>query len=239
MQLAPADILETVRREAELRAIVGENLNRLVALGRRAGISGAELARTSGLSKAAVAEIAIGAGGLRTLELAEVEVLLRGVAKVAIVAAGPFGYREYRTYGAYICQAARFFRAEMERFGFYADREVKPEFPKILDVADDVFFTQESADAFRAEGRELLARIVERVVADGVRNATEPHKVYALSTRDDEQHTLKLDGPIRHATSGPGTGFVQKQRYVSEQALEKQPKTTRELLELDGRGRRR
>ena len=236
MRLSNDDIIDMVRREADLQLAVGENLKRLVALGRGAGISGAELARASGLSKTAVAEISVASDRLagQELELAEVEVVLGWVKNVALVAAGGVGYREYRTYGAYICQNHRFFNPDIDRFGFYSSQEVKPEFPKILDVADDVVFTQETADYFRSEGRESLAQIVERVIADGARNATDPHRVYALSGRDDEAQTLRLEAPIRHTTTGPGTGFVQKHRYVSEQALREEPKTTRELLELDG-----
>lgn len=236
MRISNDDLVEMVRREADLQAAVGENLKRLIALGRGAGISGAELARASGLSKTAVAEISVASDRLagRELDMAEVEVVLGWVKNVAIVAAGGVGYREYRTYSAYICQNRRFFNPDIERFGFYAGQEVKPEFPKILDVADDVLFTRQTVDRFRSEGRDALARIVERVIADGARNATDPHRVYALSGRDDNDQTLRLDAPIRHTTTGPGTGFVQKQRYVSEQALRKQPKTTRELLELDG-----
>jgi hypothetical protein len=230
------DIIEAVRHEADLHAAVEENLKRLVALGRGAGITGAELARASGLSKAAVAEIAVASGRLagQSLDLDEVQAVLGWVKNVALVAGGVVGYREYRTYGAYICQNRRFFNPDITRFGFYAGQEVKPEIPRILDAADDVVFAQESADRFRSEGREELARIVERVIADGARNATDPHRVYALSARDDQEQTLHLAAPIRHITTGPGTGFVQKQRYVSEEALKKEPKTTRELLELDG-----
>jgi hypothetical protein len=236
MPISDADIIETVRREAELHEALGENLKRMVAIGRSAGISGAELARASGLSKARVAEIALTSGRIsdQGLDAAEAQVVLGWVKNVAVVAAGGVGYREYRTYSAYICQNRRSFPADIERFGFYADQQVKPEFPGILDVAHDVVFTQEAADHFRSEGRERLGRIVERVIADGARNATDPHSVYVLSESGDDGHTLRLKAPIRHITTGPGTGFVQRQRYVSEGALGKEPATTRELLELDG-----
>ncbi|MGD0715132.1 MAG: hypothetical protein ABSB24_13255 [Gaiellaceae bacterium] len=235
MFLPEEDFIETIRREADLNAAVGENLRRLIALGRGAGIPGTELARASGLSKAAIAEITVKSGrpARERLDPAEIAALLALVKNVALVAAGGVGYREYRTYSAYICQNRRFFSRDVERFGFYSGQEVKPEFPKILDIAHDVAFTPEAVDGFRSEGREALARIVERVIADGARNTTDQHSVYALSGREDEE-TLRLTAPIRHTTTGPGTGFVQKQRYVSEQALRKEPKTTRELLELDG-----
>jgi hypothetical protein len=236
-----ADILQFLRHEAELQAAVSENVRRLVAAGRRAGLSGAELARASGLSKGAIAEITTGPNGGfapgQELESAEVKVLLASVKNVVIVAAGRVAYREYRAYDAYICQAGRYFRDETELFGFYADGEVKPHFAKKLDVADNVVFTTAAAEALRADGHDLIARIVERVVAEGARNETDPHKVFALSASGNRQETLTLDAPIRHISTGPGTGFVQKQRYVSEQALRHQPppQTTRDLLELDQR----
>jgi len=104
----------------------------------------------------------------------------------------------------------------------------------ILDFADDVVFTQETADGFRSLGREALARIVERVVADGARNAIDRHRVYALSERNDVTQTLHLTAPIRTSRQGLGQVSSRSNRYVSELALMKAPKTTRELRELDG-----
>jgi hypothetical protein len=75
---------------------------------------------------------------------------------------------------------------------------------------------------------------VDRVRVLRARDAIKAYSVYVLSESDDEEHTLRLNAPIRHITTGPRTGFVQRQRYVSEGAVSKEPATTRELLELDG-----
>ena len=227
-------LLDAIRTAADLHAATGDNLRMLVGIGGSTGISNAELVQASGLSRSAVAKITVTSGtGGRGLDSAEIEVLLQHAKTVAIVAAGRNGYRDYRSFHAYICQPNRHFDRDTERFGFYAGQEVKPEFPKILDSEHGVIFNEETAAQFRSEGRDLLADVVEKVVAVGARDTVLRHDVYALSAPDDTEQTLRLDAPIKHITSGPGTGFVQKQRYVSEHALRQNPKTTRELLDFD------
>src|SRR2546430_3649125 len=111
MRITKEDVLEAVSRETDLHTAIGENRNWLVALGRAAGATGAELARASGLSKTAVAEITVRSGRLagEGLDLDEVAAVMGWVKNVALVAGGVVGYREYRTYGTYICQNRRFF----------------------------------------------------------------------------------------------------------------------------------
>ena len=94
-------------------------------------------------------------------------------------------------------------------------------------------FNEATANRLRSEGRDRLADVVDQVVAVGARDAVSHHDVYALSAPDDTENTLTLATPIEHITNGPGSGFVQKQRYASEHALSQHPKTTRELLDLD------
>jgi hypothetical protein len=226
------ELLEGVRATADLSAAVDENLRRLIVAARKAGASNADLAKASGLSHRAVAAMTLADTKGRGLDLAEVEVVLQGERTVAVVAAGWVGYREYRAFNAYICQANRHFDPITERFGFYSDREVKPEFPKIVDHARAVAFNAETAAALRADGHEALANVIDKVIALGARDATTPHDVYALSA-PDARETLLLPAAIMHTTRGPGSGFVQKQRYVSEHALKQHPKTTRELLALE------
>ncbi len=227
-------LLEAVRAEADLRVSVDDNLRRLIGIAANAGVSNAELVQATGLSRTAVAEITVAKlAGARGLQPPEIEVVMQFAKNVALVAAGGVGYHEYRSFHAYICQEHRHFAPDIERFGFYADRELKPEFPKILDSERSLTFNADSADRLRQEGRDLLADIVDKVIAVGFRGPHDPHDVYALSAPADEVNTLKLDAPIKHVTTGRGTGFVQKQRYVSEHSLKKNPKTTRDLLNLD------
>lgn len=232
--MSQAELLKAVAAAANVCAEAGESLRLLVAIAGSAGVSNAELVGASGLSRSAVAEITVGYDTRgRGLNAAEVEVVLRRAKTVAIVAAGWNGYRDYRSFHAYICQPNRHFDPATERFGFYADQEVKAEFPKILDSERALSFNDKTSDRLRSEGRNLLADIVDKVVAVDARDTVSEHDVYALSGPDDIEHTLRLGAPIRHITSGPGTGFVQKQRYVSEHALRQNPKTTRDLLLLD------
>jgi len=230
--MSTSDLVEAVRAAADARAALDENLRRLIGAAGNAGASNVDLVEASGLSRSAVAEITVAHLKGRGLNSPEIEVVMRSAKTVVIVAAGWVGYREYRAFSAYICQANRHFDPNTDRFGFYSDREVKPEFPKILDVAHAVAFNVETATQLRSEGRDALADVIEKVIEVAARDTTTPHDVYALAA-PDAPDTLRLADPIKHATNGPGTGFVQKQRYVSERALGENPKTTRELLGLD------
>src|SRR5690349_4998923 len=97
--------LESVRSGAELRAVADDHLRHLIVAARKSGASNAELAKASGLSQRAVAEITLADTKGRGLDLPEVEVVMRKAKTVAIVAAGWIGYPEYRAFNAYICQA--------------------------------------------------------------------------------------------------------------------------------------
>jgi hypothetical protein len=63
----------------------------------------------------------------------------------------------------------------------------------------------------------------------GGRKAGRHYDVMLLTAPGDDD-TIKLDHPIRHTRRGRGAAFVRRQRYTSEAALQRMPKTTDELL---------
>jgi hypothetical protein len=229
-------LLGFVQRAVAARARAEDDLNESVRGARLGGVSVAEIARATDLSEGRVRDIVGEWAGGRKLSDEEVEQVLTWTPGVLIVAAGWVAYPEYRRYSAYVCQRGRGFNGSPTRMGFYANKAIMPEIPTILHVEDDVVFTSAAADDVRARGGKHdleLAELIERMLADGARNDGFVGKVFLLSAHTDTELTFTLDEPVRHTTTGPGTGFTQKHRYVSEGALREQPKTTDELLRID------
>jgi hypothetical protein len=202
------------------------------------GVSIAEIARASGMSESRVRDIVGAAEHLRVMTEEQVEHVLKWTPSVLIVAAGKVAYYEYRRYGAYVCQDGRQFNGDRNRMGFYANKAIMPEFPTVLLEVDHVLFTAASAAEIRARGDEeaAVAAVIERMLADGARHEGFVGKVFLLSRYDDTEQTLVLPQPIRHVSTGRGTGFTQKHRYVSEGALRAHPATTDELLRIEQTG---
>lgn len=129
--------------------------------------------------------------------------------------AWPFYEKNY----AYVCQPGRWFRP-VERFAFYADREIKAEIPRIVYRRDNVPWTIHEATTLESSSdrndRKLAAVIHESRAAgwnDGL------YQVFLLTRPGDPAHRT-LPGPIGHQTDGRGSAFVQRQRYVSLHSLE-------------------
>ena len=229
-------LLDGVRRAVAARARAEEDLNKTITMTRMSGVSISEIARAAGLSEGRTRDIVGAADNMRIMTDEEVAHVLTYSPNVLVVAAGKVAYPEYRRYAAYVCQRNRGFNGDHDRLGFYANQAIMPEFPTILHVEDDVVFTRSSAEAIRTRGGEhdaALARVIGRMLDDGARHDGFVGKVFLLSPRADETQTLLLPEAINHTTTGPGTGFTQKHRYVSEGALMAHPKTTDELLRIE------
>jgi hypothetical protein len=226
-------LLELLREQAEGRRQLEEKFARTLAVAEAAGIAIPQLAEASGLTAsrihARLQQRRARPRELQPLADEKIEEILEQAFAVAIVAAGRGGYLEYRRYGAYICQAGRAFRNDPAYFGFYADGEVKPEIAAVLARRDQLLFTAETARQLRAQGEAGLADVVERVARDGARPPERRQQLYLLSAPGHER-TITLAQPIRHSSSGPGSGFVRGQRYTSLAALKRHPHTTAELL---------
>lgn len=155
-----------------------------------------------------------------------------GEHNVLIVAAGKWAYHCFWSYAAYVCQADRSFRHDVDRLGYYAHGAIQAEFPTILARRSHVEFTPDNVRRLRATGYHqdaAFATVIERMLADGRDQV--PGQVFLLSGPDDPQ-TLRIAEPIRNDTrsaTGRVTAWTQGQRYVSEAALRACPKTASQL----------
>jgi hypothetical protein len=163
-------------------------------------------------------------------EMLQNEGLLLAEEEVVVVAARQ-AWPEYEDkYGAYVCQADRHFQ-QVSHFAFYADKRIQRQVPRIEESHEHVVFTRGKND-----GR--LGELVNRMLADGVREPGVAYKVLLLSA-PDSSNTIKLKQPIDNdlkAETGRPIAFTQGQRYVSLKQLQN-AKTTSDLVDRpDKRG---
>lgn len=150
----------------------------------------------------------------------------------AVIVAARSAYPDYLHSSSYICQPGRAFR-DVERMGFYANKEIKREVPRILHRRDHVRFTGAHADELRSTGDAAdaaVAGLIDESLGRATdwrirRNEGEDYQVFLLSAPHDA-HTLQLAQPVRHCSAG---AFTQGQRYVDLTILERNPGTTDEL----------
>lgn len=149
---------------------------------------------------------------------------LLGVEDTVIVA-GRFAYPEYLSIAAYICQANRSIRP-VSRIGFYADKAIKRELPRVVGFYREVAMTQESAVEHETSDDPLGPRVAE-VIRSRLRDPKrqDPSNDIYLLTGPTEKETALLSGPIHHEGRG---AWVQGQRYASLEQL-RQATTTDDL----------
>jgi hypothetical protein len=153
-------------------------------------------------------------------------------ADILIVAGGKWAYHCLHRYGAYICQAGRSFRSDVERIGYYANGAIQPEFPRIQGRRDHVLTTLETAQALLTSGSAEDARfaaVIALLLLDG-REAGIESQVFLLSPPGSPE-TLVLAQPIRNVRRGLGSAWTQGHRYAPEAAIRSEPGTTDELDE--------
>ena len=125
----------------------------------------------------------------------------------------------YESNLAYVCQAGRWFQP-VERIAFYADQEIKPEVPRVVHRRDNVPWSEAEAAGLAASAdrndRKVAAVIRASLAAGG---ASGVNQVFLLTGPGNPDHR-QLARPLTHETSGRGTGYVRRQRYVSLHALE-------------------
>jgi hypothetical protein len=233
--VSTALLLEHLAELADEREASERRFHRVLVLGRTMGVPVADLAEKARLSRSRVNGIlALQGTPLEPVSEETIEYVLEHANLVVIVPANGVAYLDYSRYHAYICQPNRTFSNGPTRVAFYADQEVKQEVPRIRRSFTNVAFSQDTVAALRASDdveEAELADIIEHVIAHetGGRKAGRHYDVMLL-TAPDEDATIKLDYPIRHARRGRGAAFVRRQRYTSEAALQRMPKTTDELL---------
>lgn len=147
-----------------------------------------------------------------------------------VIVAATLARPEFERLGAYICQPKRSFRDGIRYLGFYTERTIFPEFPKIIERRLDVPVTEEHIAALH-NGSEIDKRIAE-AMEGGLRDSPNRH----LGERQqviilDLAEGFTLDKPIHH--DGPHA-WTQGQRYTRSEALRTNPATTDELAAAEG-----
>lgn len=136
-----------------------------------------------------------------------------------VVIPGSQAWDLYQKEHVYVCQAGRSFR-QVDRIGFYADKEVKAEVPFITNRVDNVDWSiaeQQRLLASAKSDEKRMGKIMK--VARDLGWTAGRYQVFLLSRAGDPRHRI-LRKELNHQTSGRGTAFVQKQRYVSLHDLE-------------------
>jgi len=148
-----------------------------------------------------------------------------------VIVAASEAYREYKQLSAYICQTDRSFRGEITRLGFYADREIKPELPRILARRRDVLIVVEPANDLLASADAIdrkLGRLIADLVKEGSDRIGQKQQVFLLSAPGDPE-TLTL----LHAIKNDGhSAWVQAHRYVKAHVLQSGISVTSEITGL-------
>lgn len=135
-----------------------------------------------------------------------------------VVVAARHAWPLYEQERAYVCQAGRWFRP-VTRLAFYTDQEIKADVPLIRHRRDNVAWTEEHAAELAAGDREDR-KIAAVIRASRSRQWTEGvYQVFLLTRPGDRDHR-ELARALPHRTSGRGSAFTQRQRYVSLHALE-------------------
>lgn len=228
-------LLEHLAELADEREASERRFRRVLALGSSMGVPVADLSVKARLSRSRVNGIlALEGTSLQPVSEEMIEHVLEHANLVVIVPANRVAYLDYSRYCAYICQPNRTFGNDPTRIAFYADQEVKQQVPRIRRAFTDVVFSEDTVATLRASDdveKVDLADIIEHVIANetGGRKAGRHYDVMLLTAPGDDD-TVKLDHPIRHTRRGRGAAFVRRQRYTSEAALQRMPKTTDELL---------
>ena len=147
-----------------------------------------------------------------------------------VVVAATLARPEFERLGAYICQPKRSFRDGIRYLGFYTERTIFPEFPKIVDRRLDVPVTEEHIATLR-NGTDLDRRVAEAMTG-GLQDSPNRH----LGERQqvillDLEQGFTLKQPIRH--DGPHA-WTQGQRYTRSEALKTGAATTEELAAAEG-----
>lgn len=148
-----------------------------------------------------------------------------------VVVAAKVAWGEYLKYAAYVCQPDRSFREGLTHFGFYFKAHIQKTVPKIIDWTPNVVFTEAAAGRHAAAGREVLATVIRRMLADGVRSEGGTHGVMLLTPQEDDQ-TVHLTAPITNDTkteSGKTWAWTLGQRYTSVERLQSGATRTSQL----------
>ena len=114
----------------------------------------------------------------------------------------------------------------LKRMAFYTGGEIQPEVPEILASRDPVIFSAHEAERYRAsddQTDQMIARLIDELLADSPRTPGDPYQVFLLS-RPEDARTLVLPHPIRNTTrdkKGKPWAWTLGQRYTRSDVLER------------------
>lgn len=154
--------------------------------------------------------------------------------KALIIPAGT-AWSFYEKHSIYKCQANRTFQ-QASYLGFYADKQIKEFFPRILGYIDSLNIQKDDLNKIEitvvnnANEQEIRNRIIEIKNKLNPDDWNENFKFMVLTEKNDKA-TYKSDNPIdndKTSYSDKGTAFVQKQTYLNLDDL-KGKKYTSEL----------
>ena len=160
---------------------------------------------------------------------------IRNAANRVVVVAAKSALDEYSKYSAYICLPHRFFQ-ESVRMAFYTNNTIDRYIPKILGKAEAISYHEietrtDITDRDKARLRTLFIKLTQERKEQWGKNQ---FKVIFLSEpTSSDPDTLVLPHDIVNDSkdkNGRPTAFTQNQRYVSLSRLEKEPKSTSELV---------
>lgn len=136
-----------------------------------------------------------------------------------VVVAARDAWPLYESVGVYVCQAGRNFRP-VDRIAFYADREIKPDIPRVVERRDNVDWTPAEAARLEASADRVDRRIGRAIIESSRTHWTDGrYQVFVLTSAGHPQHRT-LPSPVPNKRTGKGSGFVRGQRYTSLHALE-------------------
>lgn len=168
---------------------------------------------------------------LRSLQLMFEEDGLIKPKDLTVVIAASKAWTDYNQFGIYVCQPNRQFRGA-RYLAFYADQEIKPVVPEILQRWENIDLTDE--DGLKEE--KISGHLLENVERYKKRynddDALTNCQLVELTARDDANRTIKLDEAIKNdcksKVSGRKVAFTQGQRYTTLDKL-KTASTTSQL----------
>lgn len=135
-----------------------------------------------------------------------------------VVVAAALAWDLYQTTHAYVCQAGRAVRV-CDYLAFYADREIKPEVPKVLGRQDNLPWGRAQAQQLATSADPDDQRLADVMTASINAGWTQGRYQVFMLTAPGEKGHLTLPKPIPHRRRGTGSAFVRGQRYASHQQL--------------------
>lgn len=151
---------------------------------------------------------------------------------IAVIVPARGAWPFYQEHHAYICQPGRYFR-QVSHVGFYADRAIQVEIPKVLERLDHVTWTPDEIGRRMRSGSDRDARIAS--IIRGGRDAGwdgDEYQLFLLTGPDQDGYHdghVTLGTPLANERVGKASAWVRRQRYVAVEALQE----ARVLGELD------